>query len=279
MTSLLWIELVGTPLVLLTLVLLGGAGRRSLAITVQALRWSLTTSTGLRTTALLALVLGTNLLQSAWDPHVTAALGYDLTPHVFALEGDAVAAIQRTLLPLTPHPLRLALSVFYLAGFVATLLLPFTLHTRSTPEDASLRRAWFLALAANYVLALPFYLFVPVAEVGWFDPASARPILEEVLPGLTAALRHGSALDNCFPSLHVSCTVTAWWCGRRLRTRGLPTAIWTRAAALSASLTALAVVLLGIHWITDAAAGLLYGILCAELGLYLSASQRAASRA
>ncbi|MFT5289336.1 MAG: membrane-associated phospholipid phosphatase [Planctomycetota bacterium] len=279
MGSLLLIELLGTPIVLAILVWIAQPARNPLGTLVRAWRWVFGSPSGRRMIALLAVVVGINVLQSSLDPRISGWLGYDLTPWVQSIEGDAVARLQALLLPITPTPVRFALTVFYLAGFVATLLLPLTLFHGDAAEQRTIRNTWIAALVANYILALPFYCFFPVAEIGWFEGSGVRPIIEELLPGLTAALRGGSALDNCFPSLHVSCTIAAWWCALRLGRKGCPTLGLSRAANISAALTAIAVLLLGVHWLSDVVAGLVFGIACAEIGLCYSASQRAALRA
>jgi len=284
LATLVRIEVLGTPLLLLLLVLLARTARenaaagaycpaavkRGLSTWGGAMLWFWTTRAGLGTLALLAAVLAANVLQSGLDPALTRALGYDLTGAMHALEGDAVAALQRALLPLVPEPALRALGVFYLAGFVATMLLPLALFHGPGPGCATVRRAWLSVFVVSYALAQPFYAFAPVVEVGWSELATARPLLDELWPRMTPALRGGSALDNCLPSLHVSCTVAAWWCGRRLTRAGLPARGLRRAAGSSAALTTAVVLLLGIHWLVDAAAGVAFGIACAELGLRVS---------
>jgi len=198
-----------------------------------------------------ALVFGTNLLEATWDAELSAWLGYDLTPAVFALEGDLVARAQRWTVPGASA----LLTWVYAPAFPALLAAPPMIwwdqrRVRPTAE-------YMLAIAANYVFALPFYLLVPVREVAWSGLGTAVPRMEEVVPGFTPFLRSASALDNCLPSLHVSCTVTVAWFAWR---HGPPA--FRRLALAGAALTAWATIALGVHWLTDVATGVLFGGAC-----------------
>ncbi len=197
------------------------------------------------------LVLALDLVETSLDAGVTRDLGYDLTPFVHSIEGDLVARLQRFSTPL----LNGFFSWIYAPGFVALVSLPPVVwfgirKNRATAE-------YVTAFCANYVFALPFYVFAPVREVGWSQLSRARPLMEDVWPGVTDMLRSASALDNCFPSLHVSCTLTAFWFARR---HGPQTLAWT--TGIGALLTAWATMVLGIHWATDVVAGLLFGSFC-----------------
>jgi len=271
--SLLLVELAVTPLCLWVFALLAAprAGPAGATTTLRrALRWATADPRGRRGVALLALVLGLNLLECVFDPAVTRALGYDLTGLVQKLEDGFVARFQQGVFAVLPAWTTLPMAGFYLGGFIAALLLPLCLYVAHGNEAA--RRAWIATFVASYALALPFYLFVPVSEVGWTASSGARPLLETALPGLTAALRSGSALDNCMPSLHVSCTVAAWWTARRFGPPG-----FARVAGVLVAATAFCVLALGVHWLADVVAGVPYGILCARVGARFQAATPRAS--
>ena len=201
-------------------------------------------------------VLAANFLECLAEPALARALGYDLTPWVHSIEGDAVERVQATL----PRLLVTPLVWFYVSGYIAALILPPAVWTLEERWGAV--RATVAAYLFNYLLALPFYLFAPVTEVGWSPLSNAIPMLDEALPGLSGAVRVGSGLDNCLPSLHTSMTTTAavlaW-------VHGGPRLRWI--AGVCALATAYAVMALGVHWALDVVTGVPFGALCAGLGL------------
>ena len=64
-----------------------------------------------------------------------------------------------------------------------------------------------IALLLNYFVAVPFYLFVPVNEV-WFVHPQVKFLILDVFPSFEREYRALSGLNNCFPSLHTSISVT-----------------------------------------------------------------------
>jgi len=205
-------------------------------------------------------VVVTNLVEALFDERLTQALGYDFTAKLRSVEGPLVEYMQSAILGLPGGNAMIAvLALAYTAGYVAWLLFPsFAFFAMGRPRTAG---SFALAFAANYLFALPFYLFFPVREVAWSGLSSARPLLEEHWPGITELLRMESALDNCFPSLHVSIAVTALYFvvrygNRRMRLIGWPLTI----------LITLSVLVLAIHWGIDTLAGIPFGLLCASFG-------------
>jgi hypothetical protein len=64
-----------------------------------------------------------------------------------------------------------------------------------------------LAVAIDYLISLPFFLFFPVPE-RWSSPDTEAMLLsDKVSDRLIELVRPMSGLDNCFPSFHVSLTV------------------------------------------------------------------------
>jgi membrane-associated phospholipid phosphatase len=202
----------------------------------------------------------TNLVEALFDERLTAALGYDFTAKVRSVEGPLVELVQDGLLAMPGGDVLIAvLALAYTSGYVAWLLFPsFAFFAMDRPRAAG---SYALAFAANYAFALPFYLFFPVREVAWSGLSSARPLLEEHWPGITEPLRMESALDNCFPSLHVSIAVTALYFVVRYGTRRMKIVGWPLAILISFSVLALA-----IHWGVDTLAGIPFGLLCATFG-------------
>ena len=257
---------VGLPLFLTLYAALALPGRNPLLVLGSAVRGALT-APGLRLTLVGALVLAAAALQAGIDPAVSAWLGYDLTGWVASIEGELVVRVQETL----PDWAVGAVSLFYLPGYVGYLALPPIVWCAlraepliTSPNTDGATSGYAAGFALNFALALPFYFFFPVQEVAWSGLSAAEPLMERVFPGISDAVRVGSALDNCFPSLHVSCTVTALWFARRFGPRSFARLAW----ALTVG-TAWTVMALGIHWGLDVVTGVAHGLVCAHLGLRL----------
>ena len=248
----------GGPLLLGLLLALALPTTRPWKPLCRGLRALFTEPGGRRLLAVSAAILGFDLLQCAVDPILTRSLGYEWTGAVARLEGDLVARVQDALPALLVRPLGL----FYLLGYVVFLALPPLVWHAAPParEDSEPHptAVYVAGFAANYLLALPFYLFLPVREVAWSGLSRAQPLLEALGAGITGELRSASALDNCIPSLHVSCLVTALVLVQRPGPRGLCVLAWVFTLG-----TAWAVMALGIHWATDVVVGVLFGLLCA----------------
>ncbi len=125
-------------------------------------------------------------------------------------------------------------------------------------------RVLCLSVAADYALSLPAFLLFPVPE-RWAYPESNAVLLSDLLsPKWIEAIRSISALNNSFPSTHVSLAViviaVCWLYSIRFR--------------ISATALCLAVVVstfaLGVHWIADIAAGVLVGLLSVALAWRLT---------
>jgi membrane-associated phospholipid phosphatase len=116
-------------------------------------------------------------------------------------------------------------------------------------------RVFALAVAADYAISLPFFLFFPVPE-RWAYPESGAILLSDLwAPELIEFFRPISGLDNCFPSFHVSLTVVVVTLAYLYRLRYRWSALWI------GLLIILSTSVLGIHWLTDIVAGLATGIL------------------
>ena len=187
---------------------------------------------------------------------VVARRGADFTEVIHrGIEGDAVAHIQSAV---GWGPLTWGL------GFAYVTVFPCMIFTTLFVFDHQGHRLGLgLVLAGyvlNYLLELPFFVCVPVRETfvyyqeSGLGPPAARLLLDDISPLIMEVYRGMSGVDNCLPSFHTSLSVTlalaAWHGGRRLG--------WLM--SLAAVPTVLATVYLGIHWVTDFAAGLVVGV-------------------
>jgi len=186
--------------------------------------------------------------------------GGDFTRWVWSLEGNAVASIQTAL---AWTPLTYFLGYVYIVVFACLVIVSIFVfdHVRSRRGLAMVLIGYFL----NYLFVLPFYLFFPVREAHVFHGGAVRLLLAEISPAIMEGYRTMSGLNNCFPSFHTSLAVTmaliAWHAGSR-RFGWLIT--------LFAAANVLSTVYLGIHWLTDVAAGLVVGVAAYLLARRLS---------
>jgi membrane-associated phospholipid phosphatase len=132
-------------------------------------------------------------------------------------------------------------------------------------KNMKLYYAFCIAILMNYFLAVPFYLFVPVNEV-WFVHSQVRFLLPDVFPTFEQEYRSLSGLNNCFPSLHTSISVTLALLAAKSGIRR-----WAIFAWINAVVIIFSIFYLGIHWFTDMAAGVVLALLSVFVGLKVGA--------
>ncbi|MNW34967.1 undecaprenyl pyrophosphate phosphatase [compost metagenome] len=181
----------------------------------------------------------------------------DFTPWLFSLEGKFVATFQSWF-----HSdwITTISSFFYLVVFQALILSSLIIF-------AGERRLQFLkatccAVMINYLIAIPFYLLIPVNEVWSFAPSGASLYMLEAFPEFNTLYRPLSGINNCFPSLHTSISVTVAILAVRSGNR-----IWAAIAVSSAAIIVFSIFYLGIHWLIDMLGGLILAGVASSLGL------------
>ena len=175
-------------------------------------------------------------------------LGYQLARAAHWFEGSVTVEAYDSASPVVVYG-------YSIAYFFAILLLVFATGWALARAGREPFRVFALAVAADYAISLPFFLFFPVPE-RWAYPESGAILLSDLwAPKLIEVFRPISGLDNCFPSFHVSLTVVMVTLAFLYRLRYRWSALWI------GLLITLSTSVLGIHWLTDIAAGLATGIL------------------
>jgi membrane-associated phospholipid phosphatase len=112
-----------------------------------------------------------------------------------------------------------------------------------------------LAVTADYLMSLPWFILFPVPE-RWAYPESNAILLSDLWSSsLILSIRPFSAVNNCFPSTHVSLMVifvaVCWLFEVRFR----------NVVASLGLIVVLSTFVLGIHWCADIVAGVFVGAL------------------
>ncbi len=176
-------------------------------------------------------------------------LGFQLARAAHFFEGGITFSGWEAASPLVVYGYSIA---YFFVLLLLVLGTGWGLARRANPRPF---RIFALAIAIDYAVSLPFFLFFPVPE-RWAWPDSGAILLSDLwAPQLIEIFRPFSGLDNCFPSFHVSLTtVVVGLCfTERLRYRWA--ALWLGLLVIAST------AVLGIHWLTDIIAGLATGIL------------------
>jgi len=192
-------------------------------------------------------------------------LGFQLARAAHWFEGGITLAGWDGASPLVVYGYSIA---YFFVLLALVVVIGWALARRPTPRPF---RIFAVAVAVDYAISLPFFLFFPVPE-RWAWPDSGAILLSDLwAPQLIEIFRPFSGLDNCFPSFHVSLTVVVVGLAfvERLRFRWV--ALWL------GLLVILSTAVLGIHWLTDIAAGLATGVLAVAVALRLERRIRWAS--
>lgn len=183
-------------------------------------------------------------------------VSYDLTPVIAGWEGAWQVWLQRNM---ESSLLTALCAFFYLVVFQSVMIASVGIYTHH--KNMKLYYGFCIAILLNYVLAVPFYFFVPVNEV-WFVHPQVKFLMLEAFPSFEQEYRNLSGLNNCFPSLHTSISLTMALVASRSGIRRWAIFTWTQALVIIFS-----IFYLGIHWFTDMIAGAALALFAVTVGL------------
>ena len=182
----------------------------------------------------------------------------DMTPYVYAIEGDIVFFIQSEL---QNSLLSVGLTHFYVMGFMAvtfsSFVYPIFFDDRYMADRVSLSMFWV------YILAIPFYLFFNVRVTGNYIP-EMETIAYDLTPEIHNWFIQIDPFTNGMPSLHIGLPFAIWLTMERWDSdeRWLR---YRRLLLLFIVLTGFTILYLGIHWVLDIIGGIIVAVIAVEI--------------
>lgn len=147
--------------------------------------------------------------------------------------------------------------------FIFPLLAIAVAWALATRPDIKPFRILTVAVVIDYLVSLPFFLFVPVME-RWTNAESGAMLLSDRWSSkLIDYVRPLSGLDNCFPSSHVSLIVLMILVCYLFQVR------FRTAVSALGLMVILSTLVLGIHWLPDVLAGVAVGCLSVAIAARL----------
>ncbi len=197
-------------------------------------------------------------LLDSLDRILMANTHFEMTPFIYAIEGDMVLWVQQTF---EDPLLTILLTHFYVAGY---MLLTYTASFYLTYfDDRWLADRILLAMFYVYALAVPFYLFFNVRVTGDHIPEMAT-LAYDLTPAIQTWFTRIDPFTNGMPSLHIGIPFAVWlgllrWDDGERWKRYRKFVGWFTLA------TGFAIVYLGIHWFLDIIGGIAVAALAVRL--------------
>ena len=191
------------------------------------------------------------------DRTLMASTRIEMTPLIYAVEGNIVLQIQELFLSET---LTFILTHFYTAGYMFVCYVSILYFVYF--DDRYLADKVCLSTFFVYAIAIPFFLFFNVRVTGQYIP-EMQPLAYNLTPEINDWFTRIDPFTNDMPSLHIGLPFTVWLVLVRYDEDGR----WNRYRNFLACfivLTAFAIVYLGIHWIMDILGGMIVGWLAVE---------------
>jgi len=197
-------------------------------------------------------------LLDGMDRVLMASTKLDMTPYVYAIEGDIVLWVQQELRNATLDQM---LTHFYVMGFMtatfASFLYPIYFDDRHMADRVSLSMFWV------YIIAIPFFLFFNVGVTGDHIP-NMQTIAYDLTPEIHNWFTRIDPFSNGMPSLHIGLPFAIWLTMQRWDEDGR-WANYRNFLIAFMLVTAFSIIYLGIHWIVDIIGGMAVAILAVEL--------------
>jgi len=197
-------------------------------------------------------------LLDGMDRVLMASTKLDMTPYVYAIEGDIVLWVQQEM---RTAALDQMLTHFYVMGFMtatfASFLYPIYFDDRHMADRVSLSMFWV------YIISIPFFLFFNVGVTGDHIPAM-QTIAYDLTPEIHNWFTRIDPFSNGMPSLHIGLPFAIWLTMQRWDEDGR----WVNYRnflIVFMLVTAFSIIYLGIHWIVDIIGGMAVAILAVEL--------------
>jgi len=192
------------------------------------------------------------------DRSLMANTRIDMTPYVYAIEGDVVLWIQEGF---RYALLDQILTHFYVMGFMAitfsSLVYPIYFDDRYMADRVCMSMFWV------YIFAIPFYLFFNVRVTGDHIPAM-ETIAYDLTPEIHNWFTRIDPFTNGMPSLHIGLPFAVWLTMQKWDEDGR----WSKFRHLTLVfilITAFTIIYLGIHWLIDILGGMVIAILAVRM--------------
>ncbi len=192
----------------------------------------------------------------------TERYAVDFTPMFHEFEGNRIFWVQHTL---ESQAMTVFMAIIYLGSFLFIMVFSMALFCYLGRTKAA-SKLGFLYLAL-FFLTVPIYLFMMVYVPSYpkmFHPGAAsvipgmEPLLYNIHPAVNEFFMEYDSFNNCFPSLHIGFPV-AILLSLMINVRGFRGYKWFLFAMIV--LISLAIIYLGIHWLTDILGGFLFAVL------------------
>ena len=184
------------------------------------------------------------------DRILMASTGLDMTPWIYAIEGDLVLHVQKFF---EAQWLTVTLTHFYVAGFM--FICYVSVFYFAYFDDRWMADRVTLTIAWVYILAVPFYLFFNVRVTGAYIP-EMETLAYSLNPEISDWFRRIDPFTNCMPSLHIGIPYAVWLCIKRFD-HDERWALYRKIVLGYVILTIFTIIYLGIHWILDIAGGMI----------------------
>ena len=192
------------------------------------------------------------------DRTLMANTHLDLTPYVYAVEGDIVLWVQQAS---ENTLLSIGMTHFYVMGFMTATFASFVFPIYF--DDRYMADRVTLSMFFVYILAVPFYLFFNVRVTGDYIPMMDT-IAYDLTPEIHNWFSQIDPFTNGMPSLHIGLPF-AIWLTYELWDEDNRWIIFRRALVVYIALTGFAILYLGIHWVLDILGGIIIGGIAVQI--------------
>lgn len=181
------------------------------------------------------------------DSITTDFVGHDFAYDIKNIEGDVVYGFSKLWTPVLVY----FFVLIYIGVYSFTLWFSPVYFLLTNNKKAMKTLSYGLLLI--YIIALPFYLFLPITNVYTFYNVSSA--LETVIPSVESFFYSTTTQNNCLPSLHTAMTILVAYSVSLTGNKK-----FTYFAYAIMILVIISVIYLSIHWILDVITGALLSI-------------------